>query len=313
MNYFDLHCDTPYVLSRNNTRFDKNTHHISLERTEAEFEHYAQFAAYCSPSHVDEDECFERYLRNISYFFPEVERLSDRALICESFADLQRAESERKAAIFPMVEDAKILAGKLERLDVLYQNHCRFLTLVWGGTSCIGGAHDTSEGLTDFGKSAVRRCFELGIVPDISHSSEQTVDDLIEIADELNKPFIASHSNSYKVYSHTRNLSDRHFEKLRELGGIVGISLCDIHIQPPEPRRPNIDGVIRHIEHYLEIGGENNVSFGCDFDGCDLPEGFETISDMYKLFDRLAGLGYSDELIKKLSYDNAREFIKRNL
>ncbi len=313
MNYFDLHCDTPYVLSRNKTQFDKNSHHVSLERTEAAFGHYAQFAAYCSPSRTDDEKCYEGYLRNIEYFFPEVERLSDRAMLCESFANLEKAENEGKAAIFPMVEDARIIAGKLERLDVIYENHCRFLTLVWGGTSCIGGAHDTNEGLTEFGKAAARRCFELGIVPDISHSSEQTVDDLIEIADELKKPFIASHSNSYDIYSHSRNLRDRHFKKLCELGGIVGVSLCNIHIQPKEMGKPDVEGVIRHIEHYLELGGENNVSFGCDFDGCGLPEGFETISDMHKVFDRLSQLGYRDELIAKLSYNNAREFIKRNL
>jgi membrane dipeptidase len=184
--------------------------------------------------------------------------------------------------------------------------------MVWGGESCIGGAHNTSLGLTHFGKSAARRAFELGIVPDVSHSSESTVDDLIEISTELGKPLIATHSNSYEVYSHSRNLRDRHFKEIVSTGGIVGISLCDIHIQPAEYGHPNIDSIVRHIEHYLEIGGENTICMGCDFDGCDLPDGFESVSDTVKLFDRLSQLGYSNELIEKISYKNAREFIKRN-
>ncbi|MBR2479453.1 MAG: membrane dipeptidase [Clostridia bacterium] len=313
MKYFDLHCDTPYEIFRKQSKLDKNCHHVSLERADASFERYSQLAAYCAPPRVDDDTCYEKYLQVVSYFLNEAQRLSSRCSVCKSFSDLEAAEKEGKVAFFPTVEDARILAGKLDRLDVLYKNHCRFLTLVWGGNSCIGGAHDTGEGLTDFGRQTVRRCFELGIVPDVSHSSEQTVDDLIELAEAAKKPFIASHSNSYQVFSHSRNLRDRHFEKIRALGGIVGISLCDIHIQPPEAGKVTVDGVVRHIEHYMELGGERVVALGCDLDGCDLPDGFGGISDTHKIFDRLACLGYSDGLIENISYNNAREFIKRNL
>ena len=313
MKYFDLHCDTPYEIFRKQSKLDKNGHHVSLERAEASFEAYAQLAAYCASPRVDDNACYEKYLRVARYFLDEAKRLSSRCSVCKSFSDLETAEKEGKIAFFPTVEDARILAGQLDRLDVLYNSGCRFLTLVWGGKSCIGGAHDTSDGLTDFGKLTARRCFEMGIVPDVSHSSERAVDDLIEIADEVKKPFIASHSNSYRVFPHSRNLRDRHFEKIRELGGIVGISLCDIHIQPPDAGKVTVDGVIRHIEHYMELGGERVVSLGCDLDGCDLPEGFAGISDVHKIFDRLAQLGYSDGLIENISYNNARDFIKRNL
>lgn len=311
MNYFDLHCDTPYVMYRCNSKFDENTHHVSLKQSESVFSHYAQLAAYCASPRKSDSDGYEHYLKCTEYFKNELGRLSDRAMLCRNFSELEKAELENKAAVFLAVEDARILCSDLSRLDLLYDNGCRFLTLVWGGSSCVGGAHNTDVGLTEFGKSVSRKCFELGIIPDISHSSEKTVDDLLEIAQEANKPIIATHSNAFSVYSHTRNLRDRHFKALVELGGIVGISLCNIHIQAEG--NADIDSVIRHIDHYLSLGGENNIAFGCDFDGCDLPEGVSSISDIPKIFERMSALGYSDELIAKISYQNSREFIKRNL
>ena len=104
------------------------------------------------------------------------------------------------------------------------------MTLLWGGETCIGGSHDTSTGLTEFGKQVVKRCFELGIVPDISHASINTAKSVADIADELGKPFIATHSNSRVVYDHERNLTPELFSRLVLSGGVVGISFCPKHI-----------------------------------------------------------------------------------
>lgn len=311
MNYFDLHCDTPYVLYRKSTKFDENSHHVSLNKTEKTFEAYAQFAAYCASPRKSDAEAFDTYVKSTDCFFSEMNRLKDRASICTSFAGLEKAVSEGKAAIFPTVEDARILENDISRLDFLYGRGCRILTLVWGGTSCIGGAHNTDTGLTDFGKETAERCFEIGIVPDISHSSEKSVDDLLEIAEKHNKPIIATHSNSYEVFSHTRNLRDRHFTRLASLGGIVGVSLCDSHLCP-DKENADIDAVIRHIDHYLSLGGEDCISLGCDLDGCDLAKGVADVSDIPKIFERMSSLGYSDEIIEKISYKNAYNFVKRN-
>ena len=311
MNYFDLHCDTPYELYRKQTKFDENSHHVSLDKTEKAFECYAQFAAYCASPRKSDAEAYDTYVKCTDYFFAEMSRLKDRASICTSFAGLEKTVSEGKAAIFPTVEDARILDGDISRLKILHGIGCRVLTLVWGGTSCIGGAHNTNSGLTDFGKAVAEKCFEMGIVPDISHSSEQSVDDLLEIAERYKKPIIATHSNSYAVYPHTRNLRDRHFKKIVELGGLVGVSLCNIHLCP-DKNDADIDAVIRHIDHYLALGGEDCISLGCDLDGCDLAKGVSDVSDIPKIFERMSELGYSDETIQKISYKNAYNFIKRN-
>ena len=312
MNYFDLHCDTPYVLYRKQTKFDENSHHVSLDKTEKSFERYTQFAAYCASPRKSDAEAFDTYVKSTDYFFSEMNRLKDRARLCVSFDDLERAVSEGKAAIFPTVEDARILDGDLSRLDLLYGRGCRVLTLVWGGTSCIGGAHNTSVGLTDFGKAVAKKCFDTGIIPDISHSSEQSVDDLLEIAEGYKKPIVATHSNSYELYSHTRNLRDRHFKKIVELGGLVGVSLCDSHLCP-DKNDADIDAVIRHIEHYLSLGGEDCISLGCDLDGTDLPDGFSSIEDLPLIAEEMAKHGYNDQQIEKLFFKNAENFVRKNI
>ena len=312
MNYFDLHCDTMAELYRRSVCLDRNECHVSLEKADRAIDHYAQFFAFFASKRLTDAEGFERYLKTYEYFTRELEKCSDKIVLCRNFAELEAAKKSNRVAAFHAVEDIRIIDGDVGRIDTLYGMGVRYVTPVWGGVSSIGGAHQTGEGLTDLGKRAVRRLFELGIVPDVSHSSERTADEIIELAEEYGKPFIASHSNSYSVYSHTRNLRDRHFEKLKKCGGIVGISLCDIHLCPESEGKPDIDTVIRHIDRYLELGGEDCLSFGCDLDGCDLAKGVSDISDMPKIFERMSDLGYSDEIIEKISYKNAYNFIKRN-
>ena len=166
-------------------------------------------------------------------------------------------------------------------------------------------------GLSAFGRLVAQRCFELGIIPDISHASEQTAEDMINIAIETGKPLIASHSNAFSVYSHSRNLRDKHFKAIRDMGGLVGFSLCRSHLADSDS--VGIDDLMKHIEHYLSLGGENTLSLGCDLDGTDLPDGFCDIRDVMKIADCMAQNNYSDELINKVFWKNAKIFIENNI
>ena len=185
------------------------------------------------------------------------------------------------------------------------------LTLNWYGETCIGGAHDTNIGLSDFGISVVKKCFDLGVIPDISHSSFKGAKMTLELAQEYQKPILATHSDSHCVNPHTRNLTYEDFIQISKLSGLVGINLCPEHLSLSGT--PSVVDVIRHIEHYLSLNGENTVAMGTDLDGTDLPDGFEGIQDIYKIADEMQKLNYSNELIEKIMYRNAFEFFKRNL
>ncbi len=309
LRLFDLHCDTPHKCYINNCRLDDSPLGVSLKKT-AEFHDYAQIMAIWSDCRIEDDTSFFAFHKITDCLNFEIERLDGDFAYVRNSADFAKEQKRKK--IFLSVEDARLLCGRLDRLNVLYARGVRFLIPVWGGESIIGGAHDTELGLTDFGKSAVKKCGELGIITDISHASEKTASEIIEIAAQSGKSVMASHSNAYTVCPHSRNLRDSQFELVKSLGGVVGISLCNLHLNGKE--QADIDDVIRHIEHYMSLGGEDTVALGCDFDGTDyLPPELQSVADMPILAEKLAGLNYSDTQIDKIFYANAKNFIDKNL
>jgi membrane dipeptidase len=184
----------------------------------------------------------------------------------------------------------------------------RFVTPVWGGDSCIGGAHNTENGLTKFGYEAVKKMVSLGIIPDISHSSVKTAAEIMDIAEAAGRPAIATHSNSKSVCDHTRNLSDEQFRRVCALDGIVGISLCPSHLFS---ENANVDSVIRHIDKYMELGGERHIAIGCDLDGTNPHSDFSSIADIGKIADKLSSIGYTDEVIHGIFFENAANFVSK--
>ncbi len=294
MKLFDLHCDTLYETYHANENLQNNTRfHISLDKAKC-YEKYCQIFAVWSDNKRTEDE-------NYSDFFNIIEYNKKYLNPTEAFK------------YYIAVEGGKLLNGDITRLNVLYESGVRFLTLVWNGICCIGGSHDNEEGLFEFGKNVVRRCFELGIVPDLSHSSVSGMYDTLEIAKEYNKPVIATHSNSYTLRNHKRNLPDDIFINITKSGGIIGISLCGLHLT--ESGACDINCITGHIDYFLSLTplAAKSICFGCDFDGISsTPDGIENISDMYKIAEALARNGYSDNLIKDIFYNNAESFIIRN-
>lgn len=309
---FDTHCDTAYELYHRGCGLLKNDCHIDLEKASV-YPKYAQYYAVWSNRRKDDETCWEDFLKIAENFDKEIAATDGKAVRVTNAEGLKAAWNKGQHAVILAVEDARLTAGKIERVDVLAGMGVKYMTLLWGGETCIGGSHDTHGHLTDFGRDLARRCFEVGIVPDVSHASEEVVDDLIPIAYEYGKPFIASHSNAHAVYGHTRNLRDRHFEHIKKLGGIVGLSLCTSHLTDNSLRPADATDLLRHLEHYLSLGGEDIVGFGADWDGTDLPLGFGHVGHLANLAELLGQHNYSDELIEKIFWKNFYNFALRNL
>ena len=313
LSLFDTHCDTAYELFHQGVHLGTNDScHISLDKA-ACYDRYAQYYAVWSNRRLDDETCWEHFLKIAANFKTELASIPDKAVQVTSAAELKAAVSNGQHAAMLAVEDARLTAGKLERLDEMKALGVTYLTLLWGGDTCVGGSHNTENGLTDFGKSLARRSFELGIIPDVSHASEQSVDDLLPIAYEFGKPFIATHSNAHALYGHTRNLRDRHFAAIKELGGIAGVSLCPSHLTDTSLRPATAEDVFAHVDNYLNLGGEDLVGFGADWDGTDLPEGFSGVQDLTQVAEIMARHNYSDELIHKIYWKNFYDFALRNL
>lgn len=305
----DTHCDTAYELKRRNEGIFDNTCDISLKKASI-YTHYAQFFAIWSDKRKSDEEAYSSFFDIADHFRKEIAANHEYITFATGSDDLKRAWNEGKTAAFLAVEDARILCNDIKRLDVLYDLGVRYLTLMWGGNTCIGASHDVSGGLTDFGKEVIRRCFELGIIPDVSHSNAHTTSDIIDIAYEYGKPVIASHSNCYSLYPHSRNLREEHLKALIELGGIVGISLCPSHITDKDC---TVSDVVDHIEKYIELGAKDILGLGCDLDGTSLPKGFYGLDSLLVISDELSNRGHSDSDIEKIMYGNYYLFIEKHL
>jgi len=308
----DLHCDTFEVLFNTNNELKTNNFSVSIDKASG-FDAYIQVAAIWSDSRFTDEECWNRFLAVVDYMTAQLDKYGNKAALCGSFDELEMAENQSKSAFILAIEDSRILCGDISRLDTINDLGVRFLTIMWGGSTIIGGSHDTPDiGLTKFGEDAVRRCFELGIIPDISHASRKTADDILALAQACNMPVTATHSNSFAVRDHARNLTDDEFKKLMSVGGIAGISFCDIHLSAADIC--TTDTVIAHIRHYFDLGGENHVALGCDFDGITrAPDNVEDISKLQNLADAMKIHGFGDEQIDKVFYTNAYNFMKNNL
>ncbi len=304
MKYFDLHCDTALELYLQKEPLKDGALHVSLKKADA-FDTYIQTMAIWSDKYLSDEAAYLQFLKAA---------LNLKGEMAENNVPLIKNAStlpQNRCGIILAVEDARILAGDLTRLDNLYRLGVRFLTLTWGGVTCIGGSHDTDAPLTAFGRAVVSACFKGGIFPDLSHASRAVTDEVLTMAETVGKPVIATHSNSYAVHPHTRNLTDAEFTRIRDVGGIVGISLCRPHLSN-EPC--GISAVIRHTQHFLSLGGEDTVCLGCDLDGIDTPpDGISSVADLPKLYEAMLAAGISEEIAEKIFFGNAYRFASAHL
>ena len=164
----------------------------------------------------------------------------------------------------------------------------------------------SNAGLTDFGKIAVAKMEKDGIIIDISHASQAL---FYDVAENTNLPFVASHSNSYKITSHRRNLTDEQFSVIRNRKGLVGLNFHNEFLNN-NSQNAGMTDILRHAEHFLSLGGEDILCFGSDFDGCTLPKNIKNSEDFAKIYDLFLANNYSESLIRKIFYENALNFFE---
>lgn len=278
----DMHCDTATKLFDNNMNLDSET-----------IAHTQFFAVFLSPEYYKNPKkrCFDV----INYMYNEFLNKSEKIKLCRNFKELDK----RKNNAFLTIEGGEAITS-VEDLKTFYDLGIRLLTLTWNNDNHIGGANGSLMGLTDFGRILIPAMNDIGMIVDLSHSSEKTFFDTCEIS---KKPVVLSHSNSYSLCPHQRNITDEQFNEIKRLGGLVGINFY-----PPfltQKKSANIYDIISHIEYFLSLGGENNIGIGSDLDGIDtIADGIETIKDTDKIFNILSSRGISDEIIKKIAYKN---------
>ncbi len=300
----DLHADTASEALDKNEGFYKNSLHLDLEKMNAC--HTQFFAAFISPKYSDAP--MERAILIIKKIKSEILKNNKRLVLCKSFEDYLK--NAGKARAFLSLEGGEPISDK-EALLKLYNEGVRLIAPCWNYKNrlCTGVLEGENSGVSDFGKEIFSEMNRLGIIIDVSHMNDKSFWDTMKIS---KKPVIASHSNSRSVCFNKRNLTDEQFLAIKKCGGVVGINFYPRFLK--NDGEAKIEDIIEHIEHFLSLGGEENIVIGADFDGVDsLPKGIFSASDTYLLFDAMLRQGYSEELVRKISCTNMEGFLKENL
>jgi len=284
MQYFDLHCDTLYKATTENSTLKNNNYHIS----------------------IDKAECFERWTQLFAIWIPDEIRGCDATkLFCDAVEVFKRDKmSTKNIDMHLAVENASMLDGDLNNIYLLIENNVKSVTLTWNALNELGsGALSDDTGITPFGMDVVQELQRNNIAVDVSHSSDKLFYDVVNIA---KKPIIATHSNSRELTNVKRNLTDDQFKIISDMGGIVGLNFYKGFLNCNEDCAC-IDDLILHAEHFLNLGGESALAIGSDFDGAAMPsdiKGIETIPAIYERFIKEFGV----KITKKIFYDNANMY-----
>lgn len=296
--YFDAHCDTLSVLHSRGAEWSlgANAAEVDIDRLSA-YSPAAQVFAIWGGHYEEKLALLRRSLAR-----------DGRAVLCRTAEEVRKANAAGKVAALLSVEGAEILGCSIERLrEARERDGLAMINLCWNSDNALcGAAMDSGSGLTDAGRAFVRAAQDVGVAVDLSHASERTFWDVLEIAE---KPVIASHSNAAALSSEfPRNLTDGQFTALVKCGGGAGLNLCADFIGLGR----DIGACCAHIEHFLALGGEKSLFLGTDFDGiAAVPRGLYGVQDMWKLYEALLERGHSEDLVQDIFYGDLLRILGR--
>ena len=308
MGYIDLHCDTLHRLyydAAETENLTSNNGHLDIDKMRG---YDAQFFA----CHVDSKQPARR-----ASHFEDVLAMTDilgqsaderLAFTCSYDELLANREAGRISGLLT-VEEGGVLEEELPRLDTLYKNGVRLITLTWNYDNCIGGANGSDEGLTCFGYDVVERMNEMGMIIDVSHLSDKG---FWNVADASKKPWVASHSNARSLCSHRRNLTDEMIRCIAEHGGVIGLNFYS-HFLAEGAELTRIADLVRHAQHICNLGGSEVLALGSDFDGIDCSLEMADCSEMWKLPEALESEGFLADMIDAICWRNADKYLKEVL
>lgn len=247
-------------------------------------------------------------------------------------AILNQPGDRRPIAIIHAVEGAHSLGGAeasedgvLRNLEELYRRGVAYITLAHFYRNRVVNPcypypehlvqlaknpdvwRDVTLGLTDLGKRVVQRMIELGMLIDLSHCTPTARQQIYDLCDTSGKkvPLIATHVGAYEINPSPYNLQDWEIKRIARDDGIVSAIFMNYWLMPNETGQ-GLNFVSRTLEHFINVGGEDHVGLGTDFDGfADPPDDLHDATQMPRLTQRLLSDGHSEERVKKILGGNA--------
>lgn len=310
MRLIDMHCDTFWLMMRGlGDSLQRNDLCIDIEKMKAAGSMAQFFASFIHMSEFEGgnavEEAYQHALDMIAYGKAELAKCSNSIAIAHDYDELIANIDKGIMSAILTVEEGGVLNGKTEYLEELYRQGIRLITLTWNHENCIGFPNSREpelmkQGLKPFGIEVVKRMNELGMIIDVSHLSDGGFWDVIK---HSAKPVVASHSNARALCSHPRNLTDEMIKALGEKGGVAGVNFYPYFLQ--ESGKATVEDIANHAWHMFQVGGEDVVAIGTDFDGFDEGElDIAHMGEMSNVYDAMIKRGFSERQMDKILNGN---------
>ncbi|MBA3766676.1 MAG: membrane dipeptidase, partial [Acidobacteria bacterium] len=304
------------------------------------------FSLYVKRWYATNGGAARRAIDMVDAVYRAVERHPNDLVLATSAADIRRAKRQRKIAALMGIEGGHVIENSLGVLREFYRLGVRYMTLTWNNSNDwadAGRGEKTHNGLTDFGKEVVREMNRLGMLVDVSHVSDKTMSDALDVS---RAPIIASHSSARALANQPRNIPDDLLRRIAKNGGVVMVNYYTAFLDPkaieanrerserlkaqsdaideqfkndpeqlgeegdkldaanPLPPTP-ISILVDHIDYIVKVAGIDSVGLGSDFDGTmDMPEDLKDVSQLPNITYELLRRGYSEKDIRKILGEN---------
>ncbi|ODM90881.1 Dipeptidase 1, partial [Orchesella cincta] len=257
--------------------------------------------------HTSEKDAVTQTIEQIDVINRFVKKYSDDFQFATTSEDIIDAISKGKIASLIGVEGGHSIQSSPGVLRILYQLGARYMTLThscntpWSDASPVDHKiiPATANGLSEFGLKIVDEMNRLGMIVDVTHTSEKTSRDALK---RSKAPVIFSHSQTKNICDHHRNVPDDILHMLKENGGIIMVNFCEGFLNCNKSRKATIKDVIDHLEYIRSVIGSDYIGIGADYNG--VPEvaiGLEDTSKYPDLFAALIERGWTHEELAKLS------------
>ncbi|WP_432665717.1 membrane dipeptidase [Wukongibacter baidiensis] len=255
----------------------------------------------------------------------EIKSSKDILKVIKNHEDYANVEDTRIKVLIGM-EGLSHIDTNIILLQQYYELGVRHASLTWNEENKLatGILGNRKRGLTPYGRSAIKKIEELGMLFDVSHLNDRSFWDAVDI---VSKPIIASHSNARALCTHDRNLDDLQLKSIADSGGIIGVNSFRSFVHESRSKQ-NIDGLVAHIKYIANLIGIDHVAFGFDF--CDFindttmnhfndpaslkpgagVDGLNDVSQVNQLITVLRNSGFSKNEIEKIAYKNYDRVIK---
>lgn len=312
MPLFDLHCDTltcgPYPPSGTDIgTLDNPGHHLALRKIPAGTKWVQCFAVFV-PDGIRGGDAIAFFDHWAASFHRQADACGSRLAACGSVPELEAALGTGKFGALLTVEGGAALAGRLERVQALYETGVRMMTLTWNGENELASGHDTSKGFTAFGREAVAEMERLGMVVDVSHLNDRGMEELLGFA---GKPFAASHSNARAVCQHRRNLPDPFLREMIRRECLIGLTYAQPFLS--SDGQGGLDDLYRHVCHLLELGAERCIALGSDYDGAGIHPELDSVEKSLGIGVYLAARGIPEKTAEDIMFGNAWRFFRKQM